>query len=423
MRTAVIICALLIAVGACAQQAVVHLRGADGSWTQLAAQTEGEVIRFTIGPEQAPGGRALVVINKPEWMVLEDEQAPRVLQVTVGERELAPGEEGAVELGQLPAGTVRLTVKVADDANPVDPASVSVVGAGSGLKVQVVESDLPRAAGEGTVTLLIENLQPGVYRPLLRVADMSPQRNTALVPLPMSVYGLGVAPDGQSVRLAGAGKTYEIGPEGMKFLSIGEGGPSLYLSTQIHGQFYYVNGFAAIEQWSEAEGLVGATLRAHLMDIDKKPVTNQQAGLELSFNVGLVPDLGCLLITGHARNLGEASDVYCFWGWVPGSGYVTPDGERHAWSMSYRDLGELGWVFLPSQQEGRPGVGWIGPGIFGESRFGTMIQYTNPKYIKTPSGGEVTTHLAVMPAGSAEEVAAVAEKLEALGWPERFGPK
>ncbi|HUS80390.1 MAG TPA: hypothetical protein VM283_03920 [Armatimonadota bacterium] len=415
-------CACIIAAAAlslaAAQEGSVYLRGADGSWTKLEAQVEGGVVHFTLTPEQVPDGRATVVINKPEWMVLEDDQPPAVIAVTVdGQRtELAAGD--AIDLGERSSAPAELIVEVADDKNPVDPESVAVVAGGTRLPARVAASDLPLTAKGGTVTLSLEDVLPGIYEGALHIADLSPQRNTASVPLRLSVFGVSVAPGNQSVRLSGGGRSYEVLPEGQKFIVIGEGGPSVYLSTQIHGQFYYVNELAEIEELPGDEHSAGVRIFAGLRDIDKKIATDQEAGAEISYDVRLQADLGCLLVTGRVKNIGAAGPVYCFWGWLPGDGYVTPDGEHHQWTMKYERIGQVGWVFVPSTREGMPGVGWISPMEFGESRFGTMLTYTVPTNIDTQPGDVVTTDIAVMTADSAEEVAAVAAKLAEMGWPE-----
>jgi hypothetical protein len=292
-----------------------------------------------------------------------------------------------------------------------------VVASGGELPVEVDASALGETDASGSITLSLADVEPGIYEATLRLADMSPQRNTAETPLRLSVFGASVGPGGQSVRLAGGGASYELLPEGQKFITIGEGGPGLYLTTQMHGRYLYVNGFAEAEELIE-DDTAGVRIVCDLRDIDGKAVSNDEAESEISYEARLNPELGCLLVTSHAKNLGDAEDIYCFWGWLPGDGYVTPDGESHAWTMKYENIGEVGWVFLPSKTPGKPGVGWIAPGMFGESRFGTMVLYTNPTRLSTETGDEVTTHLAVMPAESADEVAEVARKLNNIGWPE-----
>lgn len=408
---------LAATAGGWAQEGTVYLRAADGTWALIDADAEGGAIHFTLTPDQVPDGHATLVINKPEWMVLNDDAAPTVTGFTVdGETvELAAGD--AIDLGERSDAPGELIIIVADDKNPIDASSIAVIASGGELPVEVDASALGATDTSGNITLSMTNVEPGIYEATLRLSDMSPQRNTVEVPLRLSVFGASVGPGGQSVRLSGGGASYELLPEGQKFITVGEGGPSLYLTTQMHGRYLYVNGFAEAEELDE-DDTAGARIICELRDIDGNAVTNDEAEAEISYEARLNPELGCLLVTSHAKNLGDAANIYCFWGWIPGDGYVTPDGEAHAWTMKYENIGEVGWVFLPSKTPGKPGVGWISPGMFGQSRFGTMVLYTNPTRLSTDNGGEVITHLAVMPADSADEVAEIARKLNNSGWPE-----
>ena len=74
-------------------------------------------------------------------------------------------------------------------------------------------------------------------------------------------------------------------------------------------------------------------------------------------------------------------------------------------------LGLFDWLYVPSAQAGQPGYGVVTPQVIGESRFGTMIFYTDPTRIKTKQGDAVEMKLAIFPASSADEVAEVAAAL------------
>jgi hypothetical protein len=121
-----------------------------------------------------------------------------------------------------------------------------------------------------------------------------------------------------------------------------------------------------------------------------------------------------LLVTSRLLNEVADGDVYCFWGWPGGDGFHTEAG-RQEWTMTYAHVGEVGWVFLPAQSAGKSGIGWISPMVFGQSRFGTMLLYTSPQRLPRKVGEGVSMQFAIMPAQSADEVRAVAEKIEELG--------
>ena len=57
----------------------------------------------------------------------------------------------------------------------------------------------------------------------------------------------------------------------------------------------------------------------------------------------------------------------------------------------------------------------MSPHVFGESRFNTMLLYTDPQKIPTDTGASVDIRFAIMSAATAQDVASVASKIKALG--------
>jgi hypothetical protein len=114
-----------------------------------------------------------------------------------------------------------------------------------------------------------------------------------------------------------------------------------------------------------------------------------------------------LLLTSRAINHGPEREIYCFWGWLPGREFqLAGDPQPREWRTEYRDLGVFDWAFLPPLA-GQTGLGVVTPQVIGESRFNTMLFYTEPKRLKTPKEGSVEMKLALFPAKSAEEVARI----------------
>jgi len=62
---------LLLCAGA-APADTVYYRAADGSWKSMEAPATDVGIRVSFGPDAIPAGRGVIVINKPDWMVLDD---------------------------------------------------------------------------------------------------------------------------------------------------------------------------------------------------------------------------------------------------------------------------------------------------------------------------------------------------------------
>jgi hypothetical protein len=191
-------------------------------------------------------------------------------------------------------------------------------------------------------------------------------------------------------------------------VQLGADGPTAYLTTQVGDKFVYARDVVGVEELKD-----GLRLRTDVVGLEGQDF-GQIAALE--FDATTRPGFPGLLLTSRARNLGAAAEVYCFWGWLPGNGFVTSAGEQ-AWSMTYREIGHAGWVFLPPTKPGAPGIGVLSPLRFGESRFGTLLLYTDPQRIATATGEAVEMRLALMQAYSARAVADAYAALQAEGWP------
>jgi hypothetical protein len=257
----------------------------------------------------------------------------------------------------------------------------------------------------------LSSLPVGSHEAVLEACDLSPAANALRVPLHIAVNGVLRQDDGQTVVVTRAGHDYILGGsgKGQGFLRLGSGGPAAYLTTQVGDKFVYARDVVAMEDLDEGAGL---RLRTDIIGIE-----GQDFGqiAELEFDVATHSEFPGLLLTSRARNLGPDAEVYCFWGWLPGAGFFTAEGEQ-AWSMTYRDLGNVGWVFLPPTQPGSPGIGVLSALRFGESRFGTLLLYTDPQRIMAAAGDAVEMRLAFMRADDAETVAEAYAALEATGW-------
>lgn len=401
----------LMCWAALAPAATVHVRGGEGPWTEVTATEEGGIVSFTLTPELAAGGRALVVINKPDWMVLDDAEAPRVIGYTVmGETaELGPG--ASLDLGALTPEGMRIRLDLADDANPLDVASVRLRVTGGDAAAVTVLTDDPETRA-ATVELDLSALGPGAYAGTVTVADLSPQANRAELPIRFSIFGVEIADDQQSIRLAPGGASFTVQGDGRKTVVVDASGVAAYPSLQLGGDpFIYVRGFRRVTELAPLDGWQMIEAEADLVDIDGNDVTDEQAGAHVVLIAAAHPELPVVVVQTEVTNLGAARDAYLFWGWLPGANYVTPDGATHEWSMAYQDFGRPGWVYLAPQREGNPGVGWIAPAMFGESRFGTMIVYTDPKKVPLATGETLRTTFALMPADSPDDVRAAAQAL------------
>ena len=394
-------------VGALASPALaqsVHIGGPGREWREAESAREGGAVTIIVRPSDTAAGRALLVIDKPEWMTLADDEPPRIESATVGEQAAGVGES----LSIAAAGAASpLKLQFVDDANPIAGQSVALVADGQRIPPASLTVDGHRASATFDLTAL----GAGAYAGHIEVTDRSPAANALHVPFYLTVDGVRRHPDGQGVTVCCKGSEFVVrgGARTKGFLELGDTGASAYLTSQVGGQNLWANAVLEITDLPDGEGV---RVLMDVSDVDGADVGRPAA---LEFDLEPAPDLPGLLVTSRARNLLENGPVYCFWGWLPGEGYVTSEGE-HAWSMTYSAIGSVGWVFLPSLRADGTGIGMLSPLVFGESRFGTMLLYTDPQRIETPQGGEVEMKLALMLADSADQVSDAQAYLAGETW-------
>jgi len=396
-----------------------YVRGPGGKWLKTQANQEGGRVTVSLRPEQIGGGETVVIVSKPAWMVLEDEEAPQLAWLKLNGTNIKAEGGDLGTLGAFPA-TVALGLK--DNANPLSAqgARVALPTAAGPAKVNVSELRPPKP--NGRLSFEIPQLPPGEYQVLVSVPDMSPQANALRVALHFRIIGFAVSPDSQSIRIGTPGGAFTLRAQKTGELQIADTAAA-YLSTGIAGQYLYIDRIERVETLVDtprsAAGPQIKTIRAYVLpgETDKKEDGAKLARLEYDLTVR--DDLPCLLVTSRTINLGPRRDVYTWWGWLPGAKWVDAVGE-HEWAGAYKDVGKVGWVFLPSTAdakgtETKPGIGWIAPHVFGESRFNTMLLYTDPRSIPTETNQGVEIRFAIMSATQVSEVAAAAEKIKTLG--------
>lgn len=386
----------------------VHVRAKTGKWLTLRARRMERGVTLTVDPRKTGCANTTVVLTKPDWMVLGDTEPPRVIWATAG------GRPVDLRVGARPLclahSPVTLTFGVRDDANPVDPASVrlSLTPAVRGVTLDTSRLGPPRASGR--LTVRVPELAAGRYSARLDFADLSPAGNAATLTFDILMTGVSVSPDLQEIRIATSAGGFVFRPRDSSTLQIGDG-PAAYLTSRVAGQHMYIAKVIATRTLVETPEATLVRVSAEPGQTDRGEDGARLARLEYDLEVR--EGLPCLLVTSRTVNLGAPTDLYCWWGWLPGDGYVTPRGIQR-WSGEYRDIGKVGWVYLPPASPGSPGVGWLSPGLFGESRFGTMLLYTDPRTIATGTNGAVELRFGIMPARSAAEVARAAAAIARL---------
>lgn len=163
-------------------------RTADGKWKPLKTTAAGSVTKFSLSPQDIGGGSTLVVVNKPSWMVLDDEQAPAVLKI------LLDGQECKAEqlaLGQVTKAPGELVFAVKDDRNPLDLAALRVVLNGTTVPAARVTATKLGADGKSArIAIKLGELAPAKYLLAAELSDLSPARNSCALQLAFSTAPL-----------------------------------------------------------------------------------------------------------------------------------------------------------------------------------------------------------------------------------------
>jgi len=73
----------------------VYYRAAGGSWASMEAPVRDGRLQIEIGPQIAPKGEAILVVNKPEWMVLDDTTPPQLSGLKVNGTPRPPLQTGS----------------------------------------------------------------------------------------------------------------------------------------------------------------------------------------------------------------------------------------------------------------------------------------------------------------------------------------
>ncbi len=403
---------VLVALGLCLAVAMghcdtVYYRVADGLWAKMeAAATEGR-IEIEIGPKMAPRGEAILVINKPKWMVLDDTKPPTLSGMKVNGAS-RPAATERLQLGCLAGETAEVIFGIKDDKNPIAADTVGFYLAGApGASVKVERKGLGPPNSSGRLVVTISGLKPGAYEGLLTLSDMAPLCNSRSWPLDLTITGISISEDKQAISLANAGGGFSFEPGLSEQIRLPVG-MQLYWTGSMRGYLYPAETAEAKIIKDSAEEKMVLIVAEKLLDNKKNPVPDGNARIEYELTVR--PDTPCLLVTSRLYNTGENdADAGGFWGWLPAAYFVTPTEGKQEWEGvardEYIDLGKVGWVWLAPRTEGQPGLLWASDAKFTQSRFDTMILKPTP--LKLKPGEFIETRFAIGPAASAGE----AEKL------------
>ncbi|MGI5820299.1 MAG: hypothetical protein ACOX9R_19605 [Armatimonadota bacterium] len=102
----------------------VWARAGDGSWTRIAPDVRDGRLMLQLTARQLAGGSALVVLDPPAWLSLEDAGPPKVELFAVDGADITGRQ--SIDLGWLNEMPGVIVLRVRDEDNPLDRGSIHV---------------------------------------------------------------------------------------------------------------------------------------------------------------------------------------------------------------------------------------------------------------------------------------------------------
>ena len=387
-----------------------YFRGREGKWleTPASAGPRAGTAEVRLDTAQVANGRTWLVVNKPEWVELNDTSPPNVVSLKLGAKPLADAV-GEIDLGSPnPGDMVHLTV--ADAANRVSAAKCSALFDGKPVDVQVRHAVDPKGA---TLSFAIpRDCGFGRHTLILRAGDEAPEANVVERTFTFAWFGVDVADDGKEVRLHTSAASYTVPGKSAIIRA-----PSIS-QKDIRVALIGTGGFLHTEELKSAPEIkidepdrkVAIARAALYSDKATEPSGDYDFVLELEIRRGFPG----LLVTSRAIATRPIAKGYKFWSeFLAGDHYIGSDGKRYEWHSRYGDIEPQGWVYLPPSTDDGTGYGLITNGRLDEYLGNCALIFTKPKdYRDMKPGDEIRVKFAVVPASGPGDVRERARQIE-----------
>ncbi len=151
-------------------------RTAQGEWKILKVEQTGKLVSFS--PPADALASTVILLNKPKWLTLPDDEAPVVEAVSVGGSAVELSE--TVKLGHLPETPESILVTLGDAKNPIAASrmAVSIDGREPAVFGGKLEFDQSKDGKHVDVTISPGDLAEAVHTIFISVPDASPGFNT-----------------------------------------------------------------------------------------------------------------------------------------------------------------------------------------------------------------------------------------------------
>ncbi len=151
-------------------------RTAQGEWKILKVEQTGKLVSFS--PPADALASTVILLNKPKWLTLPDDEAQVVQAISVGGSAVELSE--TVKLGHLPETPESILVTLGDAKNPIAASrmAVSIDGREPAVFGGKLEFDQSKDGKHVDVTISPGDLAEAVHTIFISVPDASPGFNT-----------------------------------------------------------------------------------------------------------------------------------------------------------------------------------------------------------------------------------------------------
>ena len=140
-----------------------------GEWRPLEVQFAGGRVTFRVPADVA--GQTVVLLNVPEWLVLDDDKPPVVTAITVEGEEVEVAPDIDIDLGHWPNAPQKITAMFRDAANPIDLDGVTIALDGTVVPRNCVKWGGATGGKERLLGIGIGDVSPAKHVLSLRVPD------------------------------------------------------------------------------------------------------------------------------------------------------------------------------------------------------------------------------------------------------------
>lgn len=386
-----------------------YFKGREGTWLEAPTNVGPHpgTAEVRLDTAQIPNGKTWLVVNKPEWVELNDTLPPEVVALKLGTT-LLKGSVGEIDLGSPSPGEV-VQMAVDDAGNRISKAKCSALFDGGSVSVQVRHAVDPK---EATLSFAIpRDCGFGRHTLVMRAGDEAPEANVVERTFTFAWFGVNIAEDGKEIRLHTPAASYTV-PGKSAIIH------APFITQDIRVALTGTGGFLHTEELEcppeikvdEPDRKVVIARAALYQGKATEPSDDYDFVLDLEIRRGFPG----LLVTSRAIATRPISKGYKFWSeFLAGDHYIGSDGKRYEWHPRYADIEPQGWVYLPPAAADGTGYGLITSGQLDEYLGNCALIFTKPQhYLNMEPGDEIRVKFAVVPASGPDDVRERARQIE-----------